>query len=131
MFLLNTAAARPYVVSFAALITSIIIAARSIHGSVPRDYTERTVKVLKSDNDTNRTENLLPDDPHVRFNIGEECRIDEISLVPETITTEVNFGTFRFPGVDVRHDTLSGGHRSIRNLRSKKFQNGTYVELNF
>lgn len=84
--------------------------------------------IFEFDDSTNRAEDLLLDDLHVRFGFrenrgldGSDGRIssdvtrkakgrtylDEITLVPMTFTTKMDLGTLLFARLDVRHDTLA------------------------
>ena len=84
--------------------------------------------VLKLDDSTNRTEDLLLDDFHFRFGFRENrglngsdgrmssdvtrkakgwTYLDEVTLVSNTPTTEVDLGSLLLARLDVRHDTLA------------------------
>ncbi len=89
---------------------------------------KRTIEVFELNDDADWTEDLLLDNLHLWFHVSEECRVDKVSLVSETITTEMDLGTFGFPGVNVGHDTL--GHVHSSGLNPNGGLNGTYVKLN-
>lgn len=64
------------------------------------------------DQDDDRAKDFLLDDLHVRSGVGEDGRLNKVSLVAESPATEVTGGTFGLSGVDVAHDSLRG--RSVR-----------------
>jgi hypothetical protein len=100
----NTAAASPYVVSFAAAITSAEHAQRAHHQEGAER--QRTLLCVERNDDANGPEDLLADDAHFRLDVREDRRPDEQALVTVPLSPEVDRGTVLLAGVDVAHDAL-------------------------
>ena len=64
------------------------------------------VNVLELLDGDDRTEDLLLGDLHVLINVGEQGRLDEVTLVTVALTTDLNLGTALLAAVDVLHDAV-------------------------
>lgn len=62
--------------------------------------------VLELGNSADGAENLLLHDLHVGADVGEDGGLDEVTLVTETLTTDLDGGTLVLTGLDVAHDTV-------------------------
>ena len=100
--LVNTEAARPYVVLLACSITSV-------HGALTPWHVTRDVLTLfglELENARDGSKDLLPDDLHVWLTSGEDGRLDKVPFVSDTVPPGVHGCALRFAGVDVAHDAL-------------------------
>lgn len=84
-------------------------------GSVVTDL-DGLVDVLELLDGDDRTEDLLLGDLHVLGNVGEQGRLDEVTLVPVTLTTDLHLGTALFAAVDVLHDAVELELGDLRTL---------------
>jgi len=64
------------------------------------------VFVLKLDDDANWPENLLLDDAHVWPSVGEDSRLDPVTLFSMPLASKVNLGTFLLTRINVTHNAL-------------------------
>lgn len=74
------------------------------------------VKVLELLDGDDRTEDLLLGDLHVLSNVGEQGRLDVVTLVTVTLTTELHLGTALLAVVDVLHDAVELELGDLRTL---------------
>ena len=64
------------------------------------------VLVLELDDDTDGAEDLLLDNLHVRLDVGEDGRLDEVALGADTGTAVVERRALLLARLDVAHDAL-------------------------
>ena len=64
--------------------------------------------IVEPDHNTSQTKNLFLNNLHIRLGISKDCRVDEIRLVAEMLTTKMNGRTLLLTGVHVVHDLLVG-----------------------
>jgi hypothetical protein len=69
-------------------------------GSIVR-LPDNVVVVVELDDDTNRPENLLADDLHFRFAVGENGWLDEIAFIADSFATNVACGALVFSRLNV------------------------------
>jgi hypothetical protein len=72
--------------------------------------------VLELGNSADGAENLLLHDLHVGADVGEDGGLDEVTLVTETLTTDLDGGTLVLAGLDVAHDAVVLELRDLRTL---------------
>jgi len=65
---------------------------------------QQVILVVELGHDDNRAEDLLFDDPHLRFDISEDRRLNEETVASMTLATEVKGSTLLFADGDVVHD---------------------------
>src|ERR1700722_9002259 len=122
MSLVKTAAARPYIVSFACLSTSGT--KKTIYSTTFTTTRTRklTFLILKPNHHSNRPEDLLLHDTHVGLGIGEYGRFYKVAFCAMPLPTCAEHSAVGFPGGYVRHDALSKGEHWERrgNLRTTR-----------
>ena len=62
--------------------------------------------VLELGNSADRAEDLLLHDLHVGADVGEDSGLDEVTLVTQALTTDLDGSTLVLTGLDVAHDTV-------------------------
>ena len=68
--------------------------------------------VMELDDNTDGSENLLPDNLHVGLGVGEDGGLDKVTLIPEPGSSKVDGRALLLARVDVSHDTLQNEIRS-------------------
>lgn len=74
--------------------------------------------VLELGNDDDGSENLFLDDPHVGLDVGEDGRLDKVSLSSVPRSSGVDSSSLLDSGLDVSHDTVVLELRSLGSLES-------------
>ena len=69
-------------------------------GSIVR-LPDNVVVVVELDDDTDRPEDLLADDLHSGFAVGEDGRLDEIAFIADSFATNVACSALVFSRLDV------------------------------
>lgn len=64
---------------------------------------------LELDEGTNRAEDLLSSELHVKMGIGNDGRLDEVSFSSMSYTSSENIGAFSPSRLNISHDALSKG----------------------
>jgi hypothetical protein len=85
--------------------------------------------VLKLDYNANRPENLLLDNAHVWPSVGENSRLDPVTLCSMSPTSKVDLGALLLARIDVAHDALHyfpSANSKISNIQRERHTN---VEL--
>ena len=62
--------------------------------------------ILELGDGTDRTEDLLLHDLHIRSDIAEDSGLDKVTLVTMALTTDLDGRTFVLAGLDVTHDAV-------------------------
>ena len=62
--------------------------------------------IVEFDHDANGAEDFLFHDLHIGFDVGEDCRFDEVTFGTMAFATEVYSRTVRLARFDIGHDPL-------------------------
>src|SRR3954468_18875631 len=74
---------------------------QAVHGAVTAG--DHFVDVLEGDDGHDRAENLFAGDFHFIFDVGENCRLDEVALLADALAAGEHVGAAFSAGFDVAH----------------------------